>query len=228
MAEELGKMKEVLGLSELEQRSVMVPLGSWQGDSEVPSFFMVGRLLSRRSFNFEALKNTLMNVFNPIKGLGIRLIENSRILFNFAHTLDRKRDLLPFGPWLRATSPAILRSRNTTTPVPRPSFTPQTSPPTISPALSKRGSTIFNYSVTPSSTAAPPINLTPISSPPLSNTCPPPYTSSLLTSPPTRSNTQTFQPQTSSIISPINSTIPSLNPTAIPIIVNHPSNVVET
>ncbi|KAK4421626.1 hypothetical protein Salat_2113200 [Sesamum alatum] len=98
----------------------------------------------------------------------------------------------------------------------------------MSPALSKSGSAIFNYSATPSPTTAPPSHLTPTSSPPLSNTCPSPYTSSLLTSPLTLPNIQPIQPQTCSIITSISSTIPSLNPTIIPITANHPTNVAET
>ncbi|KAL0439587.1 UNVERIFIED_CONTAM: hypothetical protein Slati_2441700 [Sesamum latifolium] len=76
----------------------MVPLGLWHGESDSPGYYLVGRLLGRQSFNFEALKNTLLNSFNLIKGLEMRLIDNGRILFNFAHTIDRKR-VIEGGPW---------------------------------------------------------------------------------------------------------------------------------
>ncbi|KAL0430791.1 UNVERIFIED_CONTAM: hypothetical protein Sradi_0705100 [Sesamum radiatum] len=91
-------MKEALRLSEEESSECMVPLGIWHNNSDPKGFYMVDRLLGRRSFNFEALKNTLINSFNPIKGLDIRLIEEGRILLTFAHTLDRKR-VVDGGPW---------------------------------------------------------------------------------------------------------------------------------
>ncbi|KAK4416660.1 hypothetical protein Salat_2491500 [Sesamum alatum] len=98
MADELRTLTEVLSLSEMEQNSVMVPLGAWHGDMESDGFYMVVRLLGRRNFNFEAPKITLSNSFNAIKGLDIRLIKNGRILFKFAHVLDRKR-VTDGGPW---------------------------------------------------------------------------------------------------------------------------------
>ncbi|KAK4421484.1 hypothetical protein Salat_2099000 [Sesamum alatum] len=330
MAEDLSIMKEVLGLSKVEQRSVMVPLGSWQGESEVPGFHMVGRLLGNRSFNSEAMKNTLMNVFNPITGLDIRLIENAleedddpvsvdldwanfcvhihslslgRISRNMAelignqigqfrdiefdsggqfwgsslwirvgidvtkplrqvlkmHTsmgsestitfiyerlpnycywcgclghilkfcacqyepgFDALKDPLPFGPWLRATTPTNLRSRGTKTPVTRPSFTPQnsTDPP---PTFSRRGSAIFHYSAPscPATSIPTPRALT--SSPSFSNICPPPYTSSLLTTPLTLPTNQTLTPLICPTISSISPTIPSLTSTINPITESH-------
>ncbi|KAK4435593.1 hypothetical protein Salat_0722800 [Sesamum alatum] len=91
MAHEMGKMKEALNFAEAENNSVMVPLGLWHAETDSQGFYLVGRLLGRRNFNFEALKQTLMNVFNPLKGLDIRLIENGRLLFKFTHILDRKR-----------------------------------------------------------------------------------------------------------------------------------------
>ncbi|KAK4431293.1 hypothetical protein Salat_0891400 [Sesamum alatum] len=98
MVDDLRKLTEVLSLSEMEQTSVMVPLGAWQGDPDSVGYFFVGRLLGRRSFNFEELKNTLMHSFKAIKGLDIRLIENGRLLFKFVHSIDRKR-VIDGGPW---------------------------------------------------------------------------------------------------------------------------------
>ncbi|KAK4437102.1 hypothetical protein Salat_0044100 [Sesamum alatum] len=108
MADDLRKLTKMLSFSEIEQHSVMVPLGAWLGDTDSAGFYLVGRLLGRRNFNFEALKNTLTNSFNAIKGLEIRLVENSRILFKFAHTLDRKR-VLDGGPWAFEKNLVILK-----------------------------------------------------------------------------------------------------------------------
>ncbi|KAK4433996.1 hypothetical protein Salat_0562300 [Sesamum alatum] len=108
MADDMRNLKEALSVSEIERNSVMVPLGLWHGETETKGFFLVGRLLGCRSVNFEALKHTLMNVFNPIKGLDIRLIENGRFLFNFVHHLDRKR-VMDNGPWAFEKNLLILR-----------------------------------------------------------------------------------------------------------------------
>ncbi|KAL0287553.1 UNVERIFIED_CONTAM: hypothetical protein Sradi_7122900 [Sesamum radiatum] len=109
MASELNKMKDALNLSEMEQHSVIVPLGLWHGESDSPGYYLVVKLLSRWSFNFEALKNTLLNSFNPIKGLEMRLIDNGCILFNFAHTIDRKR-VIEGGPWAFEKNLLVLKA----------------------------------------------------------------------------------------------------------------------
>ncbi|KAK4425259.1 hypothetical protein Salat_1719800 [Sesamum alatum] len=98
MAHKMGKMKEALSFVAVKQNSVMVPLGLWHGETESRGFYLVGRLLGRCSFNFEAMKQTFMNVFNPLKGLEIRCIENGRFLFNFTHTLNHQR-VIDGGPW---------------------------------------------------------------------------------------------------------------------------------
>ncbi|KAK4424678.1 hypothetical protein Salat_1661400 [Sesamum alatum] len=108
MADDMGKMAEVLSETDLELGSVMVSLTLWHENIDAPGFYLVGRLLGRHNFNFEAMKNTLMNAFNPIKGLEIRLIDNGRILFNFAHTLDRQR-VIDSGPWAFDKNLLILR-----------------------------------------------------------------------------------------------------------------------
>ncbi|KAK4415199.1 hypothetical protein Salat_2627100 [Sesamum alatum] len=75
MASNLGSIKEALELSKEEQNSVSLPLNLCYGEVAPKGFFVVGRLLGWRSFNFEALKNTITNAFNPIRGLDIRLID---------------------------------------------------------------------------------------------------------------------------------------------------------
>ncbi|KAL0449074.1 UNVERIFIED_CONTAM: hypothetical protein Slati_1463800 [Sesamum latifolium] len=58
---------------------------------------------------------------------------------------NEKQDPLPFGPWLRATAPAVLQSRNSNHPTPRPSFTVSTPVINPTPKDSRRGVAIFNY-----------------------------------------------------------------------------------
>ncbi|KAL0406171.1 UNVERIFIED_CONTAM: hypothetical protein Slati_3931000 [Sesamum latifolium] len=61
-------------------------------------FFIVGRLLSSKSFHPEALQTTLRAAFNPVKGMDFKLIEGGRFLLKFFHVLDRDR-VLDRCPW---------------------------------------------------------------------------------------------------------------------------------
>ncbi|KAK4438616.1 hypothetical protein Salat_0196100 [Sesamum alatum] len=101
-------MNNSLKLSEDEQSDVMVPLELWHGEVDAQGYYLVGRLLGRRHFNFEALKTTLHNPSNLIRGLNICLIEGGRILFTFDHILDRKR-VMDGGPWAFEKNLLILK-----------------------------------------------------------------------------------------------------------------------
>ncbi|KAL0387845.1 UNVERIFIED_CONTAM: hypothetical protein Sradi_2666300 [Sesamum radiatum] len=109
MAGELNNLNKALRFFEDEQQSIMMPLGMWHGEIEPQGFYLVGKLLGRRSFNFEAFKNTMFNSFNPGRGLEFRLIEDGRILFKFEHTLDRRR-VLEGELWAFEKNLLILRS----------------------------------------------------------------------------------------------------------------------
>ncbi|KAK4412627.1 hypothetical protein Salat_2909800 [Sesamum alatum] len=98
MTDDLYNLGKALPYSDDEQRSIILPLGIWDGDVEPQGFFLVGKLPGRRHFNFEAFKATMSNSFNPGRGLEIRLIEEGRLLFKFNHILDRRR-VLDSGPW---------------------------------------------------------------------------------------------------------------------------------
>ncbi|KAL0454957.1 UNVERIFIED_CONTAM: hypothetical protein Slati_0834900 [Sesamum latifolium] len=109
MAGNLSKIEETLSLSKIEQNSIMVPLSFGMGTlSHMDSTWLVDSL-DVAVLTFEALKNTLMNVFNPIKGLEIHLIENGCILFNFTHTLDWQR-VINSGPCFLKKKSAVLRA----------------------------------------------------------------------------------------------------------------------
>ncbi|KAK4414875.1 hypothetical protein Salat_2594500 [Sesamum alatum] len=126
MAEDLNNLQRNLQLSDDEKQSIMMPLGLWHGDIAQQGYFLVGKLLGRRTFNFEAFKTTMLNSFNPSRGMDFRLIEDSRI---------------------RATIPAVLRTRGSAQQQPRPSLWSTLSSLPPLPANS-RGLSIFSFSKT--------------------------------------------------------------------------------
>ncbi|KAK4427245.1 hypothetical protein Salat_1493400 [Sesamum alatum] len=98
MADGMDNLSEALSLSEEKNQSILLPPNLGQNVSELQRFFLVGKLLGRRSFNFEAFKNTMLNAFNPGRGLEFHLIEDDQILFQFNHILDRRR-VIEGGLW---------------------------------------------------------------------------------------------------------------------------------
>ncbi|KAL0433775.1 UNVERIFIED_CONTAM: hypothetical protein Slati_2711800 [Sesamum latifolium] len=59
---------------------------------------LVRRLISHRSNNFEALKNMLTSLLQPVKGLSIWRIFEDRFCIRFNHRLDKQR-ALEGRPW---------------------------------------------------------------------------------------------------------------------------------
>ncbi|KAK9283462.1 hypothetical protein L1049_011707 [Liquidambar formosana] len=64
---------------------------------EKANFCLVGKLLTDRPFNAEALKLTLEMIWRPVKGLTSVGIGKNLFLFQFNHSLDR-RCVLDNGP----------------------------------------------------------------------------------------------------------------------------------
>ncbi|KAK4419257.1 hypothetical protein Salat_2338500 [Sesamum alatum] len=67
---------------------------------------------------------------------------------------DASQDPLPYGPWLWATTPTILRTRDTISQPSRPNFA-GVAPTSHALTPPSRGTTIFNYNPTNSSTTHP-------------------------------------------------------------------------
>ncbi|KAL0300493.1 UNVERIFIED_CONTAM: hypothetical protein Sangu_3117500 [Sesamum angustifolium] len=91
MESELGRLESSLSLTEEEEVGLVCPAVLWHAEPLSRGFFIVGRLLSSKSFHPEALETTLQETFNPIKGLEFKLIEEGLFLLKFFHVLDRDR-----------------------------------------------------------------------------------------------------------------------------------------
>ncbi|GMP38542.1 hypothetical protein CsSME_00009747 [Camellia sinensis var. sinensis] len=59
---------------------------------------LVGKLLTRRPFNFDTMKSTLLSVWQPTKGMQVRVIGDNLFFFVFGHVVD-KRCVLLNDPW---------------------------------------------------------------------------------------------------------------------------------
>ncbi|KAL0322780.1 UNVERIFIED_CONTAM: Vacuolar protein sorting-associated protein [Sesamum angustifolium] len=79
---------------------IVIPSSSSNQHSGTGSndLLVVGRLLSHRSSNFEALKNSLMALLQPVKGMSVWRISEERFCLKFNHRLDLLR-ALEGRPW---------------------------------------------------------------------------------------------------------------------------------
>ncbi|XP_028090831.1 uncharacterized protein LOC114291039 [Camellia sinensis] len=98
MADSLLDLTRTLSLT-LEEDTV-VRLG---GDSTSlmmgkSDMCLVSKLLTRRPFNVDAMKSTLLSVWQPTKGMQVRVIGDNLFVFVFGHVVDKRRVLLN-GPW---------------------------------------------------------------------------------------------------------------------------------
>ena len=59
---------------------------------------LVGQLLTKRPFNTEAMRSTLLSLWKPTKGMQFYVIGDNTFLFQFNHVVDKRRVLL-HAPW---------------------------------------------------------------------------------------------------------------------------------
>ncbi|KAL0289662.1 UNVERIFIED_CONTAM: hypothetical protein Sangu_2608100 [Sesamum angustifolium] len=84
-----------LSLTEEEEAGLLIPNNDWGQNKEAKNteLTIVGRLLSHRGTNFDALKNMLVSLFQPVKGMILRRITEDRFCIQFNHRLDLQRAL---------------------------------------------------------------------------------------------------------------------------------------
>ncbi|KAK4404354.1 hypothetical protein Sango_0804000 [Sesamum angolense] len=89
-----------LSLTEDEEARVVIPNSDWncKEDSRGFELALVGRFLSHRNTNFDALRNTLLSILQPVKGMTLRRISKDRFCIHFNHQLDLQRTL-EGRPW---------------------------------------------------------------------------------------------------------------------------------
>ncbi|KAL0445985.1 UNVERIFIED_CONTAM: hypothetical protein Slati_1726400 [Sesamum latifolium] len=72
MEAELGRLTSSLILTEDEEAGEVCPAGLWHSEPLAKGYFVVGRLVSSKSFHPEALHTTLRGSFQPYERNGIQ------------------------------------------------------------------------------------------------------------------------------------------------------------
>ncbi|KAK4422121.1 hypothetical protein Salat_2163100, partial [Sesamum alatum] len=98
MDTEIARMNRALSFTVVEEQGVIVSSELWPSGSGDPSLKLVGRILTQRSFNFDALCSTFIRAANPGKGKDFTRISSDRFLLSFQHRVDMHR-ILYGGPW---------------------------------------------------------------------------------------------------------------------------------
>ena len=93
MDSELGKLSITR-----EDQDELVWDGSEVTDSALNDFCLVGKFLTDKTLDFTAMRNRLVNLWRPGKGIHIKDIPSNRYLFKFFHSVDMRR-VLDGGPW---------------------------------------------------------------------------------------------------------------------------------
>ncbi|KAK4425996.1 hypothetical protein Salat_1793600 [Sesamum alatum] len=94
---EINRLGVSLSLFEEDSRLIM-PTGTWHAKPVDQGLFVVGRLLSSRTFHPDALQSTFLDAFKPVRGMEFKLIEGVRFLLKFFHSIDRQM-VLTNCPW---------------------------------------------------------------------------------------------------------------------------------
>ncbi|KAK4428895.1 hypothetical protein Salat_1189400 [Sesamum alatum] len=98
MDEEIDRINRALSFTVEEEQGLVIPRELWPGDSTDHSLTLVGRILTHRGFNFDALCSTFLRAANLGKGMEFTRISAERFLLHFRHRVDKHR-ILEGGPW---------------------------------------------------------------------------------------------------------------------------------
>ena len=106
-SEELKKHWEHLRIAEEENQCLRIDEQGKVEDELDTRWVLVGRLLSDRTVDFEALRNVMAALWCPVKGLFVKELEFNRYLFQFFHDLDISW-VIEGTPWTFNNIPLIL------------------------------------------------------------------------------------------------------------------------
>ncbi|KAL0405216.1 UNVERIFIED_CONTAM: hypothetical protein Slati_3835500 [Sesamum latifolium] len=107
---EAERLADALVLTEEEGEKLIVPSGVWiNGTIEQDGYYLVGRLLSSKSYRIEYLRSMLASIINPLKGMETTELGGSRLLFKFNHALDRNM-MMEGCPWTFERQLLVLRT----------------------------------------------------------------------------------------------------------------------
>ncbi|KAK4415896.1 hypothetical protein Salat_2697000 [Sesamum alatum] len=99
MESDILQFDYVLSFTDEEATGMLIPQTAWDHVSSGIHLTLVGRLLSHRSVQFEALKGALIQLIQAAHGLTVRKVSEFRFRLVFAHVEDLRR-VLELRPWI--------------------------------------------------------------------------------------------------------------------------------
>ncbi|KAG8379326.1 hypothetical protein BUALT_Bualt07G0076800 [Buddleja alternifolia] len=109
MDKEIERLQQSLVITEDE--AILLPDDLCHGAVHNTELILVGTVLSPRPYNFEAFKNTIVRVINPLQGMTVRKILMERFVLTFNHIVGRKR-ALEEEPWHFDRNQVVLAAVN--------------------------------------------------------------------------------------------------------------------
>lgn len=91
MAEGLEEVWKKLSLTDKEERVVGADIEEDQKTKDRISLMLIGKVLTTKPFNVEAMRRTLRSVWNPKGGVAIRELEPNLFVFQFFNREDKER-----------------------------------------------------------------------------------------------------------------------------------------
>ncbi|XP_012847426.1 PREDICTED: uncharacterized protein LOC105967373 [Erythranthe guttata] len=98
MDDVLTRLRSSLKLTDDEEIESKPPMEAWANMELNTDLILIGRILTRKEINREALERTMSKVWSPVHGIQVDKIGDGRFIFIFKHEMDRRR-AMEEGPW---------------------------------------------------------------------------------------------------------------------------------
>ncbi|KAI7979780.1 Uncharacterized protein LOK49_Contig250G00003 [Camellia lanceoleosa] len=98
MVDSIEDLARRLVLTEEEESEVVVEEGHLHSTEAKAGLCLVGKLLTMRPFNMDALRSTLTFVWKASKGVVFKTLGDNLFLIQFGHIVDKRR-VMANGPW---------------------------------------------------------------------------------------------------------------------------------
>ncbi|CAH9082689.1 unnamed protein product [Cuscuta europaea] len=96
---EIERLASVYGNMEMEDGDEFLQVEALAPGSEEIGWALVGTITSEKSVRFSSFRDTMANIWRPVKGVAITELGNKRYMFQFYNVNDMKR-VLEEGPWI--------------------------------------------------------------------------------------------------------------------------------
>ena len=105
--DELGAKWDEMQIEDEEDSGIPFDGSMGTQAGEFTRLCLIGKLLSERIHDFDALKIALASFWRPVKGMVARKLEPNRFLFQFFHEKDLNR-VMEGSPWTFNKAPLLL------------------------------------------------------------------------------------------------------------------------